>query len=146
MPIKFSKQVCLRWADIDPNFHLRHSAYYDLGAQLRIEILEDAGLTMNVMMEQGFGPILFREECIFKKEIKLSDVITINAKLLKMRSDGSRWTIQHVFSNLQNIECAVVVVEGAWLDTKKRKLCSPTPQIVIDVLRSFPKGEGFFEE
>lgn len=25
--------VHLRWADMDPNFHLRHDVYYALGAQ-----------------------------------------------------------------------------------------------------------------
>jgi acyl-CoA thioester hydrolase len=36
----FSKQLSFRWSDLDPNFHVRHSAYYDFGAQHRIEILE----------------------------------------------------------------------------------------------------------
>ena len=42
----FSKQLSFRWADLDPNFHLRHSVYYDFGAQHRVEILEQLGLTM----------------------------------------------------------------------------------------------------
>jgi acyl-CoA thioester hydrolase len=32
-----SKQLSFRWSDLDPNFHVRHSAYYDFGAQHRIE-------------------------------------------------------------------------------------------------------------
>ena len=39
----FSKQISIRWADLDPNFHLRHSVYYDLGSQFRMELLEEAG-------------------------------------------------------------------------------------------------------
>jgi acyl-CoA thioester hydrolase len=39
------------------------TVYYDF-AQHRIEILESLGLTMSVMQTQGFGPILFREECV----------------------------------------------------------------------------------
>ncbi len=146
MPIHFKKEVSIRWSDIDPNFHLRHSVYYDFGAQQRIEILEEVGLSLNVMQEVGFGPIIFREECIFKREIRLSDIITITAKISKMRADGSRWTIQHVFTNLQNVECAILNIDGAWMNTKTRKLCNPTPQIVVDVLNAFPKAEGFLEE
>ena len=33
----FSKQLSFRWSDLDPNFHVRHSTYYDFGAQHRIE-------------------------------------------------------------------------------------------------------------
>lgn len=143
--VSFSKQISVRWADIDPNFHLRHSVYYDFGSQQRIEILEQAGLTLKLMQEQGFGPIIFREECVFKKEIKLSDVITINVRLASMKPDASRWTIQHQFLNQENKLCALLTLDGAWMDTKLRKLASPTPQIIINVFKLFPKSENFQE-
>jgi len=140
---KFSKTISIRWADIDANFHLRHSAYYDFGAQQRMEILEQTGLTMQVMQAQSLGPILLREECVFKKEIRLSDIITINIKIAKMKADASRWTIQHQLLSEENKCCALITVDGAWIDTKKRKLLSPIPTIIINALNAFPKAEGF---
>jgi len=137
----FSKTISIRWADIDPNFHMRHSVYYDFGAQQRIEIIESLGLTLKLMQEQNFGPILFREECVFKKEIRLSDTITIHAKLAKRNADVSRWTIQHEFVSSDNKICAILTLDGAWLDTRQRKLLSPIPQIVIDVFDAFPTTE-----
>ena len=139
----FSKKISLRWADLDPNFHLRHSVYYDLGAQHRIEILEQLGLTLQLMQIQDFGPVLFREECIFKREIHLSDPITLNTKLAKMKSDGSRWSIKHEFISGKDKLNAILTVDGAWLDTKERKLASPTPQIVIDIFKLFPVTDDF---
>ena len=139
----FSKTISIRWADIDPNFHMRHSVYYDFGAQQRIEIIESLGLTMRLMQEQNFGPILFREECVFKKEIRLSDTITIHAKLAKRNADASRWTIRHEFVSSDNKICAILTLDGAWLDTRQRKLLSPIPQVVIDVFDAFPKTENF---
>jgi acyl-CoA thioesterase FadM len=44
-----------------------------------------------------FGPILFREECIFRKKIGLSDTIFMHTKISKMRPDASRWSIVHEF-------------------------------------------------
>lgn len=139
----FSKVISIRWSDIDPNFHMRHSAYYDFGAQHRIEILEKLGLTLRMMQEQGFGPILFREECVFRKEIKITDTITLTFKLSRMREDASRWTIQHEFLSSENKLCALLTLDGAWMDTRRRKLASPTPQIVIDVFNAFPKSDDF---
>ncbi len=139
----FRNKISIRWADIDPNFHMRHSAFYDFGAQQRIEILQELGLPLKVMQEQGFGPIIFREECVFRKEIHLSDHIFINSKLIKMRKDASRWTIQHEFLSSEDKVYAVLTLDGAWMDTQVRKLASPTPQIVIDAFNSFPKAEGF---
>jgi acyl-CoA thioester hydrolase len=139
----FSKIISIRWSDIDPNFHLRHSAYYDFGAQQRIEVIESLGITLRLMQEQNFGPILFREECVFKKEIRLSDAITIHAKLASRNADASRWTIQHEFVSADNKVCAILTLDGAWLDTRKRKLLSPIPQLVIDAFDAFPKTENF---
>ncbi len=141
----FSKELSFRWSDLDPNFHVRHSAYYDFGAQHRIEILESLGLTMKVMQAQGFGPILFREECVFRKEIKLSDKISMQTKTSKVNADASRWSIVHEFLNNENKLCAVITVDGAWMDTKLRKIADPTPEIAMDAIRNFPKTNDFLE-
>ncbi|WP_306350054.1 acyl-CoA thioesterase [Flavobacterium sp. '19STA2R22 D10 B1'] len=139
----FSKKISIRWSDIDPNFHMRHSAYYDFGAQHRVEILEQLGLTMRVMQKEHFGPVLFREECLFRKEIHLADQITITTTLLKMKEDASRWSIQHEFINADGKSCAVITVDGAWIDTIQRKLAIPTPTIAVTVLNGIPKAENF---
>lgn len=138
----FSKQLSFRWSDLDPNFHLRHSVYYDFGAQHRIEILEELGLTLKAMQKEQIGPVLFREECIFKKEINLTDVITMQTKLAKMNADSSRYSIVHELYR-DEVLCAVITVDGAWMDTKLRKLATPTPQIVVDALAVFPKTTDF---
>lgn len=139
----FSKEISIRWSDLDPNFHLRHSAYYDFGAQHRIEILSQEGLTMKVMQEQHFGPVAFREECIFRKEIHLGDTITISTKIGKMKADASRWTIVHELHNQKNVLCAKITIDGAWMDTKLRKLAVPTPTIALQVMNAIPKTEDF---
>jgi acyl-CoA thioester hydrolase len=138
----FSKQLSFRWSDLDPNFHLRHSAYYDFGAQHRVEILTQLGLSLRVMQAQHIGPVLFREECVFRKEINLSDVITMQTKMAKMNADASRWSIVHEFYR-DDVLCAVITVDGAGRDTKLRKLASPTPQIVVNALSVFPKTTTF---
>lgn len=141
----FTKEISIRWSDLDPNFHMRHSAYYDFGAQHRVEVLEQQGLTLRVMQENHIGPILFREECIFRKEIRLGSPITISTKIGKMKVDASRWTIVHELKNQKDELCAVISVDGAWMDTKLRKLASPTPQIVVDVMNAFPKTDDFIQ-
>lgn len=137
--VTFNKQLSFRWSDLDPNFHLRHSVYYDFGAQHRIEILEQLGLTLKVMKKENIGPVLFREECVFKKEIHLADIITLHTKMAKMNADGSRYSIVHELYK-EDVLCAVITVEGAWMDTKLRKLASPTPKIIVDALNLFPKN------
>lgn len=63
------KQISIRWSDLDPNFHLRHSVFYDFAAQQRVEILNSIGLTMSKFQEMKMGPVIFREEANFRREI-----------------------------------------------------------------------------
>ena len=139
---EFSHIIQLRWADLDPNFHVRHSIYYDWGAFVRIEFLNEFGLNDRVMQELRFGPILFREECVFRKEIRMGEQININLQILKSRKDFSRWSIQHQISKSDGTICAVLTVDGAWIDVVKRKLASP-PEIVHEVFSLMPKNENF---
>ena len=139
----FTKELSLRWSDLDPNFHVRHSVYYDFGAQHRLEILEQHGLTMKVMQENHLGPILFKEECIFRKELRMNQRIYITTKIAKLNEDASRWTIVHELTNDKNELCSLISVDGAWMDTKMRKLANPTPKIILDVMNVLPKTENF---
>ena len=138
----FNTAIQVRWSDLDPNFHLRHSVYYDWGAVSRIEFLNRHGLTSMIMAKLHFGPILFREECIFKKEIYLQDQVTIDLFLLKSRRDYSRWTIQHVIRKEVDTVSAILTCDGAWLDTEKRKLAAP-PVEAMNVFASMPVHADF---
>lgn len=142
MSPSFSKKIEIRWSDLDPNFHLRHSVYYDIGAFLRIAFLTEHGLTPNVMKENRIGPILFREECVFKREIHFNDPIEANVLLLKCTEDLSRWTMVHeIWKNTQTLS-ALITIDGAWIDTEKRKLAVPPPEF-RKVFDGMPKSAGF---
>ena len=134
----FLKSLELRWADLDPNFHLRHSVYYDFGATARIEFLAQNGITVAFMQEHHFGPVIFREECVFKKEIRLSDTITIDITLKQSTPDFSRWTMQHTIYKNTDTVSAILTIDGAWIDTIKRKLTLPPAEVVV-AFNNIPK-------
>lgn len=139
---EFSRTIQLRWSDLDPNFHVRHSIYYDWGAFVRVEFLNEYGLTAQVMQELKFGPILFREECVFRREIRSGDEIKMNLQLIRSKKDFSRWSIQHQITRTDETLCAVLTVDGAWIDIERRKLSSP-PEKVHEVFAAMPKAETF---
>jgi acyl-CoA thioester hydrolase len=139
---EFSKDLQIRWSDLDPNFHLRHSVYYDWGAFCRVEFLNEYGLTADLMVKLGFGPILFREECVFRKEIRSGDAVKINLQVTKSRKDFSRWSIQHRITKNGDLLCATINVDGAWMNVRERKLMSP-PEKVIEVFEKMPREERF---
>jgi acyl-CoA thioester hydrolase len=138
----YSKQVEVRWSDLDPNFHLRHSVYYDWGAYLRLTFLNEHGLTPPVMHQYHFGPILFREECVFKREIIFADNVAVNLQLIKSRKDFSRLSIIHEIWKNADVLSAVVTVDVAWMDTKIRKLTVPPP-VIHHAFEAIPKTGNF---
>lgn len=138
----FSLPIQVRWSDIDQNRHLRHSAYYDYGATVRISCFTEQGLTTMKLEELGIGPILFREEAIFKREIKFEDKVLVDLQVLKSLPDFSRWTIRHHFYKEDKSLAAIINLDGAWIDIAKRKLAVPSP-FIQKIFADFPKAEGF---
>jgi acyl-CoA thioester hydrolase len=108
----------------------------------RISYLQQHGLTPALMQKLHFGPIIFREECVFRKEIKYGDTVTISLKLTKGRRDYSRWTITHEIKKQDDTLCAIVTIDGAWLNTIERKLFIPPPEVAA-VFQQMPMGDGF---
>lgn len=139
---EYKQEIQLRWADLDPNFHVRHSAYYDYAANLRTQFISSNGVTPQLMMAEHFGPVLFREEATFRKEIRYGDVLSINLKLLKVKRDYSRFSFIHEITKEDGTLSAIITIDAAWIDTKLRKLRTP-PQQVIDMTDKAPKHENF---
>ncbi len=139
---KFEMPVQFRWADLDPNFHFRHSVYYDWATMCRFDFLKERGLNATLMKKLNFGPIIFREEAVFRKEINYDDKVSINLKLLKSRRDFSRWTVVHEIRKNDDTLCAIVTIDGAWMNTVERKLFIP-PAEAAHVFQQMPSDGNF---
>ena len=139
---EYSKKLEIRWADLDPNFHVLHSKYYDFGAYCRMSFLMGHGITPALMIEKNIGPIIFREECLFKREIKFGDELTVFLKLSKCNPDASRWSMVHELWTNGDTLAAVITIDGAWMDTKIRKLTIP-PEICKVGFDLIPKTDNF---
>lgn len=139
---KFEKQIEVRWADADANGHVRHSAYYDYGGHARIRFFESLGLNAKKMNELAIGPVLFKEECNFLKELHLEDTIMVNIKKGAVSEDGSKWVLHHEIFNTKGEKSAHISTKGAWLDLKTRKLCIP-PKDLADAFHDLPEGEDY---
>ncbi|HMV08230.1 MAG TPA: acyl-CoA thioesterase [Cyclobacteriaceae bacterium] len=139
---KFSMPVSIRWADIDANRHLRHSVYYDFGAAARMQLLSERGLTTHKLEELQIGPVLFREEAVFRREIHLEDQITITVEMHKASEDYSRWSLRHTFLKQDGTLSATLTIDGAWIDLRLRKLAMPD-EFIKKVFSEFPKAPDF---
>ena len=138
----YEKQIEVRWADADANRHVRHSSYYDYGAHLRIRFFESLGFGNSVLTNLKLGPVIFKEECSFIKELSIDDTIRVNILRGEINKDASRWVLHHEIFNSKGEKSAHLKVEGAWIDLSKRKLTIPPIELANSML-DLPKGEDF---
>jgi acyl-CoA thioester hydrolase len=139
---KFSLPIQVRWSDIDQNRHLRHSAYYDYGATVRIACFSQHGLTNLRFEELRIGPVLFREEAVFKREIKFEDRVTVDLYVTKATPDFSRWSVRHQFYKEDGTLSAIIHLDGAWMDILARRLAVPD-EFIQNIFDDFPKSVDF---
>lgn len=137
----FTQRISVRWSDLDPNGHVRHSVYYDYGAQARVAYLQKHGFGIDWMKENGIGPVLFREEAKFLRELHMSDEITINVLITGLSEDHRKWSMRHEIRRGDEL-CAILDMDGAWLDLKQRRI-APPPQELVDTFESLQHSEDF---
>lgn len=132
------------WAQIDANRHLRHSAYADFCAQARSNMLNKMGLSLNEFAKRKIGPILFREELIYLREVKLDERISVKIEMTKFNKKNARFSFRHEVYKEDGVKAAVVNVDGAWLDLEQRKLVN-IPEEWHHMLEKLPLAEDYVE-
>lgn len=139
-------EIKVLWSQIDANMHLRHSAYADFAAQARLDMLQYIGMTPSVLHQEKIGPILFREEIFYLREVRPNDTVRVTCQLSKCREDGSRWSFVQEIVRSDDVVAARILVDGAWIDMLKRKLVAPPAEIAEKFLESVPRTADFLLE
>lgn len=140
--IFFEGQVL--WAQIDANRHLRHSAYADFCAQARSNMLNKLGLSLNEFAKYKIGPILFREELIYKREVRLDEKIKVSTSLSKLNTSNGRFSFRHEVYKESGEIAATINVDGAWLDLEIRKLTN-LPESWKPIVQKIPRTSDYIE-
>jgi acyl-CoA thioester hydrolase len=140
--MEFYKNFEPVWADMDPNRHMRHTAYNDYAAQVRVAFLRENGYGLEKLDELKLGPVLFNEETTFLREIRLGDKLKVDVKISGLSTDGKFWNMEHhIYKNGKKLS-AVIKVRGGWIDMTTRKLKNPPPDM-YDKFDKLPKTADF---
>lgn len=138
----FEKTFDPIWADFDPNNHMRHTAYNNYAAEVRVALLTAKGYNMEKMLELDLGPVLLTEKTKFFREIRQGERLRVDVELLGLSEDGRFWNMRHHVYKNGNKLSAIIQVEGAWIDLKTRKIKVP-PKDITEHFLSIPKSEDF---
>ncbi|AFE06195.1 hypothetical protein COCOR_05107 [Corallococcus coralloides DSM 2259] len=139
----YSRIIEVRWADVDANQHLRHSAYSDYATHVRLEWLNEQGFSARKMAELQVFPVIFSDGTEYIKEVRLSDRIRIELEMVGLSADASRYHFRQRFLRGETL-CARYELRGAWLNVAERKLGAP-PQGMVDAARLLKRADDFEE-
>ncbi|ARV06560.1 thioesterase [Polaribacter sp. SA4-10] len=140
--MSFQVTFATKWSDFDPNRHMRHTAYNDYAAEVRVRYFAKHNFSIHEFTKHNIGPILFTEKTSFRKEIHLGENITVNFKLSGLSKNNERWKLTHEVFNEEGKLSAIIKVYGAWIDLTKRKLTVP-PKETNDMFDYAEKTEDF---
>ncbi|MDP5093894.1 MAG: thioesterase family protein [Polaribacter sp.] len=142
--MNYQVSFATKWSDFDPNRHMRHTAYNEYAAEVRVRYFAAQQFSIADFTKHNIGPILFTEETSFRKEILMGENITVNIKLAGVSKNNERWKLVHEVFNEAGKFAAVIKVYGAWIDLSKRKLTTP-PQEASVIFTNAEKTDDFEE-
>lgn len=138
----FTATCEVRWADLDPNDHARHTAFLDWATHARLAAFASRGLVGAVFQELGVSPVIFREEADYLREVSGGDTVTVSFEFTGGSADWKHWRIRHQLWRRDKVACATVVVRGAWLDTRARRVVAP-PELIASACAALPLSADF---
>jgi acyl-CoA thioester hydrolase len=141
---EFRQRFVVGWGDLDGNNHMDNTAILDRAADTRFLYFAHHGFPGHRFADERVGPVIVRDELVYRKELRLLDEFTVDLKVVGLSRDGVRFGLQNTFRNAHDEVTAIVTSEGVWFDVDQRKPRSP-PAELDAVQRGMPRAEQFRE-
>lgn len=132
----------VRWSDLDANRHVRNTLFSEFATHTRFRLLEANGFPQARFETLRFGPVMFREEIRYRRELLFGDEVAVNVLFAGLAEDGSQWRVQQEVTRSDGKQAAVLTIDGAWIHLDTRKLVAP-PDDLLRLFQRLPRIEGF---
>lgn len=138
----YLKEFEIRWSDIDANRHLANSAYVNFMSHTRVGFFENHHFSLNNLVKQQIGPVVFYEHIYYFKEAFLGTPIRVSLEIKGLSEDGMFFLIEHNIYNDKGENLANCELLGAWINLKERQLTALPPEF-LEEMKTFPKSDDF---
>src|SRR6185436_4113800 len=129
METPYLKEFAVGWGELDANNHMGNTSYLDIAATTRFSFFAQHGFPASRFRELGFGPIVFKDEIEYSREMMLLESFTVNFLQDGINHDGSVFRIVNEFMNARGERIARILSHGGWFNLTKRKLQAPPPEL-----------------
>lgn len=125
----YSRKYEVAWDDLDANGHMANTAFLRYAHQTRCAYFSQAGFPMARFAEEGFGPIVLKDEVDYYKELMLLQPFSVDLELAGLSEDDSRMVLVNRLSREDGRTVARIKTVGAWFSRSRRKIFSPPAEI-----------------
>lgn len=132
------------WGDLDANQHLGNRAILDRAADARLLWFAANGFAGPRLAAARFGPVIVRDELVYRHELRLLDEFTVDVRLTGLSDDAVRFALQNTFRNAEGEVTTVVRSEGVWFDLDQRRPRRPPTELEA-ILRAMPRSTDYAE-
>lgn len=142
--IQFEQQFRVGWSDLDGNAHVGNSSYLDYASNTRFLFFTLNGFPASRFASEKFGPVIARDELVYRKELRLMDEFRVDFEAVGAASDGVRFRVRNTFRNSLGEILATVTSEGVWFDLERRRPRAPPPDL-DSVMRKLKRSDDYAE-
>ncbi len=140
----FEITVEIRWDDLDANRHVRNTAFSEYASNARFHLLVAHGFDQERLERLRFGPVIMREDILYRRELFFGDVVTVRVHAAGLSADGSHWRVYQEVFRPDGKDAATLTIQGGWIHLDQRTLVAP-PEELVAVLLSLPRTASFEE-
>ncbi len=65
--MNFQVTFATKWSDFDPNRHMRHTAYNDYAAEVRVRFFKSQGVSIEDFAQENLAPFYLKKKLLFLK-------------------------------------------------------------------------------
>lgn len=141
-PQAFEERFAVRWSDLDANRHVRNTIFSEFATHTRFRLLEAHGFPQARFESLRFGPVMFREEIQYRRELLFGEEAIVSVAAAGLSDDGSQWRVHQEVRRGDGKQAAILRISGAWIHLDSRKLIAP-PAELSELLRSLPHTADF---
>ncbi len=116
----FSVRVRVRVYEVDPQLHLNGAVYIQYADHSRFECARAAGVSVDAMLEDGFGPVNLETVVRYRRELRAGDEVDVSCEW--KWGTGKTYRVAHVFRRMDGEVAAEVEHVSGLIDFGTRRL------------------------
>ncbi|MGY2060390.1 acyl-CoA thioesterase [Nocardia gipuzkoensis] len=116
----FSIRIDVRISDVDPQLHVTGPAYQQYADHSRFECVQAAGISVERLLADGFGPVNLETTIRYHRELRAGDSVDVSCSWLW--SPGKTYRVEHTLTCADGELSATVSYLSGLLDLRTRRL------------------------